>query len=45
MMALFMFVKWWKFTRKNKNFGYMINIYFKFSNELNKVYDDFKDWA
>jgi hypothetical protein len=42
-MALFMFVEWWKFTTKNKIFGYMINIYFKFSKRLDKVYDDFKD--
>jgi len=28
-----MFVEWWKFTTKNKFFGYMINIYFKFSKD------------
>jgi hypothetical protein len=44
-MALFMFVEWWKFTTKFFIFGYMINIYFKFSKRLDKVYDDFKDWA
>ncbi len=26
-------------------FGYIINIYFKFSKKLDKIYDDFKDWT
>ncbi len=38
-----LFAKWWKFTNK-KTFGYIINIYRKFSKKLDKVYDDFKDW-
>jgi hypothetical protein len=41
-MAIFMFAKWWKFTTK-KTFGSIINIYFKISKTLDKVYDDFKD--
>jgi hypothetical protein len=41
-MALFMFAKWWKFTTR-KTFGCIINIYFKFSQKLDNVYDDFKD--
>jgi hypothetical protein len=28
-----------------KIFGYIINIYFKFSKKLNMVYDPFKNWA
>ncbi len=44
LMAFFMFAKWWKFTTK-KTFGYIISIYFKFSKELDKVYDDIKDRA
>jgi len=43
-MAFFMFAKWWKFTTK-KTFSYIISIYFKFSKELDKVYDDIKDQA
>ncbi len=42
LIALFMFRKWWKFTTK-KTFGYIINIYFKFSKNLDKVNDDLKD--
>jgi hypothetical protein len=41
-MALFMFAKWWKFMTR-KTFGYTIDIYFKMSKKLDKVYDDFKD--
>jgi hypothetical protein len=41
-MALFVFGKWWKFTSK-KSLSYIINIYSKFSKELDKVYDDLKD--
>jgi hypothetical protein len=41
-MAFFMLAKWWKFTTK-KTFGYIINIYFKISKIVDKVYDDFKD--
>ncbi len=44
LMALFMFSKVWKLTIK-KTFGYIINNYFKFSKNLDKVYDDLKDWA
>jgi hypothetical protein len=28
-----------------KTFGYIINIYFRISKTLDKVYDDFKNWA
>ncbi len=42
LMAIFMFAKWWKFTTR-KTFGYVTNSYLKFSNKLDKVYDDFKD--
>jgi len=46
LMAIFMFAKCWKFTKKKKKtFGYIVNIYFKISKTLVKVYDDFKDWA
>jgi hypothetical protein len=41
-MAIFMFAKSSKFTTK-ETFGYIINIYFKFSKKLDKVYDHFKD--
>jgi hypothetical protein len=41
-MALLMFAKWLKFTTK-EIFGYIISIYFKFSKNLDKVYDDIKD--
>jgi hypothetical protein len=40
--GLFMFTKCLKFTTK-ETFGYNINIYFKISKKLDKVYDDFKD--
>jgi len=42
LMALFVFAQWWKLTTK-KIFGYIINIYFKFSEKLDNVYDNFKD--
>jgi hypothetical protein len=41
-MAFFMCGYWWKFTTK-KTFSYIINIYFKFSKKLDKVFDDFED--
>jgi hypothetical protein len=41
-MALLMFAKWWKFITK-KTIHYIINIYFKFSKKLDKVYNDLKD--
>ncbi len=44
LMALLMFAKWLKFTTK-EIFGYIISIYFKFSKNLDKVYDDIKDWS
>jgi hypothetical protein len=37
-----MFTKWWKFMTR-KTFGYIIDIYFKMSKKLDKVYDDLKD--
>ncbi len=40
LMALFMFAKWWKIHHQ-KNFGYIIDIYFKSSKKIDKVYDDF----
>jgi hypothetical protein len=43
LMALLMFAKWWKFTTK-ETLSYIINIYFKFSKKLDKVYNDFRDW-
>jgi len=42
LMALLMFAKWWKFTTK-ETFSYIINIYFKISKKLDKVYNDLKD--
>jgi hypothetical protein len=33
LMALLMFVKWWKFTTKEK-INYIINVYFKLLNHL-----------
>jgi len=45
LMAFFMFAKWWKFTTKKPLNGYITNIYFKISKTLDKVYNDFKDWA
>ncbi len=42
LMAFLMFTKWWKFTMK-KRLDYIINIYFKFSKKLDKVYNDLKD--
>ncbi len=41
LMALFMFAKWWKLTTE-KTFGYIVNIYFKISKKLDKVYNDLK---
>jgi hypothetical protein len=40
LMAFFIFAKWWKFMIKN---SYIINIYFKISKKLDKVYNVFKD--
>jgi hypothetical protein len=39
-----MFAKWWKFTTE-KTPTYIININFKLSKFLDKVYDDIKDLA
>jgi hypothetical protein len=44
---------WWFFfvlqnggnSLAEKTFGYIINIYFKFSKKMEKTYDDLKDWA
>ncbi len=41
LMAFLMFVKWWKvFLKKNHN--YIINGFFFFLKQLDKVYSDFK---
>jgi hypothetical protein len=42
-MTFFLFAKWWKFIKKKK-LSYIINIYFKISNFLDKVYNDLKDF-
>ncbi len=42
LMSFLMFLKLWKFTARKK-LNYIFNIYFKFSKNLGKVYNDFKD--
>jgi hypothetical protein len=41
LIALLMFAKWWKLTTR-KTFGYIVNIYLKFSKKMDKVYNDLK---
>jgi len=38
-MAFLMFTKWWKFIMK-KTLNYIINIYFRISKKIDKVYSD-----
>jgi hypothetical protein len=41
LMVFLMFAKWWKFITKKIN--YIINIYFKFFEKMDNVYNDLKE--